>query len=87
MDEHFEGSHNTSKYIGRKSEWNETYLIINCQANTWSKQGDVLLGVLYIIISVIGISKNIHAFYQIFKATKEKLTQVCTYSIICLVDF
>lgn len=62
--------------IGLAPFVNETELLERCGSLGWVKALDTLLGMLYLVVSLVGISENVYVFWQMFQTMKFRINQV-----------
>ena len=66
----------TEKYIGLAPYQNDSVLFKRCGDEKWRYSADMLVGLFYLIISVVGISENLYVFYQMKETMKFRINQV-----------
>ena len=65
------------KYIGLAPAENDTALLERCGHLGWRYSADVLLGLFYLLVSIVGISENFYVFFQMVQTMKFRINQVC----------
>ena len=54
---------------------NYTKLVIECLEKPWVRSFDTSLGILYLCLSIMGISENGYLFYQMFSTLRYRTNQ------------
>ncbi|KAL5267433.1 hypothetical protein ACHWQZ_G004464 [Mnemiopsis leidyi] len=65
----------TEKFIGLAPYQNDSVLFEKCGDEKWRYSADVLVGLFYLIVSVVGISENLYVFYQMKETMKFRINQ------------
>ena len=66
----------TQEYIALTPYHNDSVLFERCGDEKWRYSADMLVGLFYLIISVVGISENLYVFYQMKETMKFRINQV-----------
>ena len=65
-------------FIGLDPYRNDSELFTKCEDQRWRHSADMMVGVFYLVISIVGISENLYVFYQMVQTVKFRINQVTT---------
>ncbi|XP_063685973.1 uncharacterized protein LOC134819765 [Bolinopsis microptera] len=69
-------------YIGLDPYHNDSALFTKCRDLRWRHSADMMVGVFYLVISIVGISENLYVFYQMVQTVKFRINQArCSFFI------
>lgn len=66
----------TDTFIGFYTGVNETELLERCGVTGWVHSIDTLLGLLYLVVSIVGVTENCYVFFQMYQTLKFRISQV-----------